>query len=566
MANWLSFTVSNVITKIVDDEIVLPVIQRRLVWNEEQMLTLFDSLFVQNSFGSIICVEELLGSEPLFSCRPFTKDGSPTKSSKPNQVPRTRMFVIDGQQRLQSFYLGLWGTFGGKSLFYDLFSNYREYEYNFAFEVSSDKLPEKNKDSSAINEHLWYQASLLFTRLTRNANYLIAAEDIIREKKITDPAKKRYIEENVRNFYDRIFVDTSIGISKVAARLSSDEIKDRERIAELFQRLNNGGTRLTNNDLIFSSLGGIDDDMESFFETIESRYSSIGINRRVIIRLLYVLTEHPTKNEDNMRHEADFIAEKRGRIEKTLEALKNFLVQSNHTSWFEPSRNKSVIPLYFLAYHIFNKPCSDDGLLHIFDNFDTNNADYLKMLNWLKVSLLNRAFSYGCGWRANTTGMTQIHGVMRNNKGQDFPASQLFALYRERLSKFVRNRITINSLASFDEDYMFYLIYGRPKSLVREEDIDHIHPRSLLEKARADENKIDSIGNLQLIDTDTNRNGKRAKEFGDWIKIGVSADNLPNYLKVHLIPEDTSLWYSDSFDKFLEARLKMIANKIQSSL
>ncbi|MBQ3586341.1 MAG: DUF262 domain-containing protein, partial [Synergistaceae bacterium] len=165
MANWESKTISDVVMKIVDDEIVLPVIQRRLVWNEEQMMTLFDSLFMQNSFGAIICVEEQSGAESLFSCRSFTKDGSPTKSSNPERVARSRMFVIDGQQRLQSFYIGLWGTLNGKSLFYDLFSNYRNNEYNFAFGTSADELPKENKDSSVINEYFWYQASLLFDTL-----------------------------------------------------------------------------------------------------------------------------------------------------------------------------------------------------------------------------------------------------------------------------------------------------------------------------------------------------------------------------------------------------------------
>ena len=173
-----------------DGGIVLPVIQRRLVWDEEQMLKLFDSLFVQNSFGSIICVEEQSGEEPLFSCRPFTKDGSTTNSTNSPQVARTRMFVIDGQQRLQSFYIGLWGTFNGKSLFYDLFSNYRENEYNFRFGASADKLPPENKDSSVINEHFWYQASLLFDRLTREPHRSVA-DDIINRAGITDYNKDR---------------------------------------------------------------------------------------------------------------------------------------------------------------------------------------------------------------------------------------------------------------------------------------------------------------------------------------------------------------------------------------
>ena len=567
MANWEPKTIREVITKIVDDEIVLPVIQRRLVWNEEQMLNLFDSLFKQNSFGSIICVEELLNSKPLFSCRSFTKDGSPTNPSKPETVARTRMFVIDGQQRLQSFYMGLWGTFGEKSLFYDLFSNYRENEYNFDFGLSADNLPKENNDSSVIKKHLWYQASLLFTQLT-NARDIDVAEEIIQQNGITDTREVKYIEDNVKYFYDRIFVDTSIGISKVSAHLFRDRISDRARIADLFQRLNNGGTRLSNYDLIFSSLAGIDDNMESFFNTLEYRYSSIGITQPVIIRLLYVLTDQPTKLEGNMQKEADFIAKNRVRIWKTLEAMKKFLELSNHASWFKDS-GKSVIPLYFLAYHIFYKACSDDELPNIFDNHDTNNPDFANMLKWLKVSMLNRVFSYGCGWRASTTGMTQIHKIMKENRAKSFPVEQLFELYAEKLSKFIsadKRKITPNSLALFDEDYMFALIYGYPKSSVYQQDTDHIHPRSRLDIAGTDSRKIDSFGNLQLIDRKTNRNGKRAKEFGDWIKIGVPEDYLPRYLKIHLIPEDSSLWYSDRFDDFLKARLQMIADKIKASL
>lgn len=567
LANLEAKTVHEVITKMADDEIVLPVIQRRLVWAEEQMLLLFDSLFLQNSFGSIVCVEEQSGTEPLFSCRPFTKNGSTTDFSRPDKVARTRMFVIDGQQRLQSFYMGLSGTLNGKSLYYDLFSNYHENEYNFAFETSANNLPAVNKDSSAINEHLWCQASLLFTMLTQNSNPRIASESIIAGAGITDINKTKYIEENVRNFYDRIFVDTSIGISKVSARVSRNKIKDRERIAELFRRLNNGGTRLTNYDLVYSSLSGINDNMDSFFDTIETRYLSIGMNKRTIIRLIYVLTDQPTKNEDSMSQaEADFVATKRGRIEKTLEALKKFLDMSNHTSWFRAG-GKSLIPLYFLAYHIFNKPCGDDELPHLFDNFDTNNSEFTAMKRWLQLSLLNRTFSYGCGWRANSTGMTQIHKVMKASKGQDFPVNGLFSLYAYRLNRFTRKQhITVNNLALLDEDYLFMMIYGNPKSSLRDEDTDHIHPVSLLEKAGASPDKIDSIGNLQRIDQDTNRNGKRAKEFGEWIKTGVSEENLPCYLEKHLIPKDSSLWYVSKFDEFLREKLRLIADKIKSSL
>lgn len=58
MAHWQDFNINDVITNIEKKEIMLPVIQRRIEWDEEQMMLLFDSLFRQNSFGSIICIEE----------------------------------------------------------------------------------------------------------------------------------------------------------------------------------------------------------------------------------------------------------------------------------------------------------------------------------------------------------------------------------------------------------------------------------------------------------------------------------------------------------------------------
>ena len=87
-------------------------------------------MFKQNAFGPIICIEEASGFEPLFAHCLFTLDGSDTFSSEPEIVADNLLLVIDGQQRLQSFYV---------------------------------------------------------------------TEKSIRENRITDPMKQRYIEENIVN-------------------------------------------------------------------------------------------------------------------------------------------------------------------------------------------------------------------------------------------------------------------------------------------------------------------------------------------------------------------------------
>ena len=53
MAIWKSYRISDAITEIEDERFVLPVIQRRLVWDEEKMELLFDTLLKGDSFGAL---------------------------------------------------------------------------------------------------------------------------------------------------------------------------------------------------------------------------------------------------------------------------------------------------------------------------------------------------------------------------------------------------------------------------------------------------------------------------------------------------------------------------------
>jgi len=67
-----------------------------------------------------------------------------------------------------------------------------------------------------------------------------------------------------------------------------------------------------------------------------------------------------------------------------------------------------------------------------------------------------------------------------------------------------------NVLNEFDQEYIFYLIYNSQPT-IRSEDIDHIHPRSLLSTAGVDETIINSIINYQLLESGTNRKEKKGK-------------------------------------------------------
>ena len=179
--------------------------------------------------------------------------------------------------------------------------------------------------------------------------------------------------------------------------------------------------------------------------------------------------------------------------------------------------------------------------------------------------MLNNVFKRGCGWDPAKTGMKKIHQILSYYHEGNFPVDGLFNLYDNHLHHFFDDKnIKPECLDSLDQDYILYLIYGSIKSSIRAEDIDHVHPRTLLMKAKVGSLKISSIGNLQLIDYSTNRGEKNSKEFKDWVNEYVQDKQA--YIARHLIPEDESLWTSDRFNGFLRARLRLIADKIKSQL
>lgn len=568
MANWAHLSVKNAITKIKDEEIVLPVIQRRFVWSEEKMELLFDSLLKGNSFGSIICIEEEKDTKPLFAYRAFTQDGSKPESKEVGELPKTQWFIIDGQQRLQSFYIGLTGTINRKRLYFDLFSN-EETDYEFRFAEQAEALPRTNQERAAaglIERCLWVPADELFQRLAETVKARQISREILRKSGVADDQEAEAVENNVQDFFDAIFADESIGISKVSVNKSKNDVENRQRIVELFRRLNDGGTKLSAYDLVASLFKGFNYKMEQFLEDVEAENQDIGMDQDVLIKLLLILHDKPTKEMSDLTAEdAEFATANHERVRASLKALKKFLIASGNYNWFAAAKNRSAIPLYFLTYHIFHSQMETDRLESMFDRFDTNDKDFQAMAVWLRLSLLNKVFSYGCGWIPSKTGIRKIHKEMSENKGKAFPKLRLFNVYASHPLNCSWWSVDESNLGSFDREYLFYLIYNG-QSTIRSEDIDHIHPRSLLERAGIDESRIDQIVNFQLLDSGTNRGEKKGKELAKWIRESVDDENRQAYLNRHLIPKDPVLWQTDHYEQFCEERAKLLAAKINQFL
>ena len=562
MAIWKTYRIADIITEISDEKFVLPVIQRPLVWTEEKMELLFDTLLKGDSFGGVMVIEEEKDSKPLFNYRPFTKDGDLIASRQIDKLTQLQNFVIDGQQRLQSFYIGLKGSINGKVLHFDLFSDYNS-EFEFKFENDVQKLPKQSKENAerTIPEHNWYLASGLLKRLKDTNDEDQVATEIIAAKAITDDIKKTHIVKNVKAFYKNVITAETLGISKVVINKTYDETANRQRMVELFRRLNDGGTKLSPFDLVASILKGFAWEMEGFLrETLES-YEKIGLTQDNLIKLIFILQDNHNKEMASIDgKDADFAITNRERIKCTLKSLKDFLIHSKLYDYYKDG-NRSFIPLFFIAYHIYHKKINDNSITTYFDNYDAGNSDFPKIKNWLFHSLVNGVFrSKGAGWTPYKTGIRKLLDVAKNHKGLDFPTDKLFQVYTNHPITFTTTYDT-NNLDQLDTSFVYYLMYDQAKT-IRTNDIDHIMPKSILESLSNDWTKINSIKNFQLIDYGTNRGEKNGKPFAVWINNPAFVTNKPAFVKLHLIPTDETIWTEDKFEDFIEERAKLILTNL----
>ena len=563
MANWDAITVKAAVARIKDESLVLPVIQRRLVWDEEKMELLFDTVLRSNSFGGIMSIEEEKDARPIFAFREFTADGTPVKSKQVSLLAKNHNLVIDGQQRLQSFYIGLVGSFAGKQLHFDLLSDYEENDFSFRFALDSSALPAHDNEKSNIKKCFWYAVKRLFTKLDLTNDEDQVSDGILAEATFTEPEMIKSIQRNIRLFYKNIFNQPHVGIARVTINKTEEITKSRQKIVELFRRLNDGGTKLSAFDLAASIMKGFDWQMEAFLDEILAENKGLGLTQDNLIKLIFLLRDDPRKEMmDIDGADATFAVEQKERIRCALRGCTKFLEISNLLTYYRES-TPSFIPIFFIVYHLFHSKVSTARIPHYFDNYETSNTDYPSIFKWIMLSLLNSVFrSRGAGWIPYKTGIRKILLVMKRNQGLPFPCDQLINMYQAHPLTFTVE-VTEASLGTFDRTIVFHLLYRLPQQ-VREQDVDHIQPQSLLLKFPEYENTIDILENYQLLDVGTNRGAKSAKPLNEWIFNDISDKQL--YLEKHFIPSDQELWKLEKYPDFLNARRQILIRELRARL
>lgn len=216
MTTTEQFTIHEVVQMIKEDKLRLPTFQRNYVWEKTDIVKLFSTLFSDNTFGAISAIKTTMGHQ-IFSTRSFIDDLQDkyqlTESNyMPNYTSDDPLYLIlDGQQRLQSFYLAFDGDFDEE----DLYFNTENCTVAFYETRPNDNCIPIKKVYNKMSR-VSYEQTAKFFRKDKN--------------------------ENIFKFFYHISFTKRITF--LISEPSNELEKDRERFTNLFIKLNTSGKGL----------------------------------------------------------------------------------------------------------------------------------------------------------------------------------------------------------------------------------------------------------------------------------------------------------------------------------
>ncbi len=505
-------SIFNLLNQIKNDEIVLPAIQRDFVWPDERIYKLLDSIMRGYPIGIILLWE----TYEDIQYRSFVMDYKPGNlhSYRDNTQRKRIKLVLDGQQRLQSLFIALYGTLDGSSLYFDVLSG-RESddvsEEKFVFTFSTpEKAEERNtrvkeetaespdKKSNGIDYGHFIKASDLFTKGAVEKEEL--KEKISTELSLSKEDRTR-LSVNFARFDEVLSRDENIlRVSTIDENLPSESPsrKSDADVLEVFVRVNTEGTPLSRSDLIFSMLKlNWKESATALPEFVKSinEGNSFGINNDFVIRCLFAVSDLGTKFDINLLRKKSNATKLRANFEKCCNAIRATVDFVQRHCWCESSRviggSSTMVPF---VYYLFNTK-----------NHEIRNDQIVNARKALYLFGFSRPFSRYADSRLGAFIRDELRPLVKKDD-ETFPLKSAiwWVGYWERIKAFDKEFLQKNHVLTL---HLVQGLTGAKVQYVRNApEVDHIFPRSELRKKGYDQGIINNFANFWILAKGKNQN------------------------------------------------------------
>ena len=543
-------TIKEALDSIASHEYVLPAIQREFVWRSEQVCNLFDSLMQGYPIGEFMFWRVEAQNSGQYRWYDFVREYHQRNNPHcPELGPihdKPLTAVLDGQQRLTAFNIGLrgsmaiklpykwWGSsdaFPKRALALDLLAppdpDEEGSRYTFEF-VNEDRI-------GLEGARLWFRASDIM-KMNSGPDMF----DWISDKGL-DNERQRLAFHTLDRLHQAICVEPVVAYYE-------EKSQDIERVLNIFIRCNSGGTQLSYSNLLLSIA-------VSQWDTLDARSEVHGLvddmnkvragllfNADFVLKAGLMLTDIASVGfrVENFTHENMGILEMnwpniRQALLETVELVDRFGFDSRTVQ-----ATNSLLPV---AYYLYKKGAPQD-----FETSDHYLNDRKIIRGWLTRSILKESGIWGSGL---DTLLTALREVIRNSDGSDFPAGELRKVMAQRgkTLDFVEEEMEDLADMRLGDRRIFPLLtmlfphFGSRDG----SDIDHVFPKSRftanrlsaagvpVEQVETFRDQCDRLANLQLLDRSVN-NEKRASLPAGWLDVHCP-DGLArqNYCDRHLL-------------------------------
>lgn len=528
----------------------LPNIQRPFVWSEDQIERLFDSIMRQYPISTLL----IWRTKSEIKRRRFIDNYKHSLKLTDFYVPsdtKLKRLVLDGQQRLQSLYIGLKGSHEGRELHFNVLSGdlVAPEDIRFQFRFLS-------QDQAAWP---WVKfKSIVFS----GVNVSKLTDEVI--SAVGDGLAESQ-RERVRDNLDRARMEFSQDENIAFQELDSIDEPDaymENDVVEIFIRANSGGTKLGKSDLLFSLLTSAWEEADLSMEDLLDSLNKTGyaFDRDFVLKTCLTLLDKGARYEVSKfrdgKTKEDIIA-KWDAIAKAIKDVRDFLYGKTYIRHDKALPSYlALIPVIYFRYH-----------------FPDKWSRAQQMDNYLLRSLMAGAFS---GSPDNLIDQC-VKAIKEDN---DFIVPHMFeTISANGRTLAVSSDLLLSLGYGSKELHLFFNLWYKdfiyqPAFENNEPQVDHIFPQSLL-RAVKDVNPTtgrksivrykteerDQVANCMLLTAKENGGGGKSDTPPDeWFAKRVEEDG-ESYLDLHLIPKDRELWKLENFEKFIDARKKLILDR-----
>lgn len=556
----------NIITllnQVKDGETVLPAIQRDFVWGTEKIVTLLDSIMRGYPVG-IALLWETYAEIPY---REFVKEYKPDgrHTFKDNNRRQKLRVVLDGQQRLQSLFVALYGSYDGQLLYFDLLSgragdDFSQQRFIFSFADESEvkewnkasaetvALPAGKEDGS-VPEHFVSVATLFGLGVSSRQKL---RKDLVRSLGLNDDDELR-VESNLARF-DEVLTknENLLKASVIDENLPSDspERKSEADVLEIFVRINRQGSPLSRSDLIFSILKlrwkESAQALPDFVREINAG-NSLYLDTDFVIRCLFAVSDLGTRFDLELLRSQSKVDLMRNNFRRCCQAIKSTIDFIVRDCWCQSSGviggDATLIPF---VYYIFHQA-----------KFQVPNSQTERVRKSFYLVGFTQPFSRYADSRLGAF-LRQELKPLREKGDTSFPFERMMAWvkYWERVQNYGTELLQANHTLAL------HLIQKHTGAKVlysnNAPEIDHIFPRSVLRDKEFDHSKIEHPANFWILAKGKNGN-KSNKHPADYF-----ADVPASEMKRAFI--DPEMLDYRRYNSFLEQRGKAMLEAITKEI